>query len=188
MSNAFTRNAQSKTVGSNFLMQMAPALDRQVSVQVEWLESTEEITARDFESFRARALALYQSSARGMNLEYDRRCRFGHPAIDAVGFWVGPCVDGAAQGNGFGLTVDAGGNTVEYVGQASGGVAEGIGAMVFRSPGLEGAVYYEGRFAAGQPDGAVRVEQAGRKPRIRNFVAGVDKGVGDVGQWQAVKF
>lgn len=188
MSNAFTKNAQSKIVGSNFLVQMAPALDRQVSVQVEWLESTEEITARDFDSFRAKALALYQSSARGMKLQHDRRCRFGHPAIDAVGFWVGPCVDGAAQGSGFGLTVDAEGNTVEYLGQASGGVAEGIGAMVFRSPGIEGAVYYEGSFAAGQPDGAVRVEQAGRKPRIRNFAAGVDKGVGDVGQWQAVKF
>ena len=77
---------------------------------------------------------------------------------------------------------------VEYLGQASGGVAEGVGAMVFRAPGVEGAVYYEGSFAAGQPDGAVRVEQTGRKPRIRNFVAGVDKGVGDVGQWQAVKF
>ena len=129
-----------------------------------------------------------QDARFGMNLQYDRRCRFRHPAIGAEGFWVGPCADGEARGKGFGLVVDAGGNTVEYVGQTVAGLAEGTGAMIFRSPGVEGAVFYEGSFAAGQPHGAVRVEQAGRKPRIRNFVAGVDKGVGDVGQWQAVKF
>lgn len=188
VNNAMTKNAQSKTVGDNFLVQMAPAINRQVSVQLEWLQSTEQITARDFAEFRAKTLALYQSSVRGLDAAFDPQCAFGHPAIDAPGTWFGICEGGLATGSGYGVLVDSQGNTIEYLGEAQDGLGEGVGAMIFRSPGAGGAVYYEGSFSAGMPHGVVWVEQAGRKPRVRSFVAGVDKGAADVGQLQRVEF
>ena len=188
MNKAFSTNAQSKTVGENFLLQMAPAINRQVSVQVEWLESTEEITARDFNELREKTLALYQRSVRGVNFEYDPSCSFAHPAMETSGTWFGRCDNGKAYAGGYGLVLDAQGNTIEYLGTASGGLAEGTGAMIFRSPGQEGAVYYEGSFSAGLPHGVVWVEEAGRKPRVRTFQAGLDKGAADVDQLQRFKF
>ena len=181
-------HAQSKTVGENFLVQMAPAINRQVAVQVEWMQSAETITARDFSEFREKTLALYQQRVRGIPAAPLRPCGFGHPALDARGEWYGPCRDGFATGGGFGLAVDGNGNTVEYLGSAEEGVAEGHGAMIFRSPGEAGAVFYEGEFADGRPHGVVRVEQAGRKPRLRMFREGVDRGAADGDQWQPVEF
>ena len=86
------------------------------------------------------------------------------------------------------MVTDANGNTVEYLGRAKGGLAEGTGAMIFRSPDVAGAVYYEGGFRAGQPHGAVHVEQPGRRPEVRQFEAGVDRGRVDVEQLQRVNF
>ena len=60
MNSAMAASAQSRTIGENFLLQMAPAIDRQVSIQIEWLQSTKEITARDFSEFRDKTLAIYQ--------------------------------------------------------------------------------------------------------------------------------
>jgi hypothetical protein len=185
---AFARNAESKTIGRNFLAQMAPAINRQVSVQMEWLDSTEEITARDFDEFRDKTLALYQRSVRGLEGRYAAGCVYRHPALDGDGAWAGRCRDGLAHGNGYGVVVDPRGNTVEYVGQASAGLAEGAGAMIFRSPEAAGAVYYEGGFRAGQPDGAVRVEQPGRRPEVRRFEAGVDRGRDEAERLQRVEF
>jgi hypothetical protein len=185
---AMQKHALSKTVGENFLLQMAPAINRQVSVQLEWLDSTEEITARDFAEFREKTMMLYQNSIRGIDSEFDPRCVFGHPAMEAAGTWFGPCNDGQASKGGYGVIVDARGNTIEYLGEASGGQAEGSGAMIFSSPEQTGSVYYEGNFSGGQPDGVVLVEEAGRKPRVRTFSAGVDKGSADVGQLQRVAF
>jgi predicted small secreted protein len=179
MNAAFARNAESKTVGQNFLAQMAPAINRQVSVQMEWLGSTEQITARDFDEFRARTLALYQRSVRALDDRYAAGCVFRHPAVDEAGAWYGRCRDGHATGSGYGVVIDARGNTVEYLGAARRGLADGAGAMIFRSPDLAGAVYYEGDFAAGQPHGVVRVEQPGRRPEVRRFEAGVDRGRAD---------
>ena len=111
MSNAFTKNAQSKIVGSNFLVQMAPALDRQVSVQVEWLDSREEITARDFGDFREQTLALYQRSIRSLDAPAARNCSFKDGSADRAGRWFGPCAGGVATGTGYGLIADAAGIT-----------------------------------------------------------------------------
>jgi hypothetical protein len=188
VNSAFSKHAHSRTVGENFLVQMAPAINRQVSVQVEWLESTEEITARDFKEFREKTLALYQASVRSVESEFDPLCVFGHPAMDTPGNWFGRCRDGKAEAGGYGVVVDKQGNTIEYVGTAAGGLAEGTGAMIFRSPGQSGAVYYEGSFSAGMPHGVVRVEEAGRKPRVRSFREGVDRGTADVGQLQRIEF
>lgn len=188
MNTAFSSNAQSRMVGENFLVQMAPAINRQISVQVEWLDSTEEITARDFAEFREKTLALYQNRVRGVDTEFDRNCLFRHPALGTTGNWFGPCEDGQAGGGGYGVVVDEAGNTVEYLGSASAGLADGTGAMIFRATGGAGAVYYEGGFEAGQPHGVVWVEQAGRKPRVREFVEGRDRGSADIGQWRSLAF
>jgi hypothetical protein len=179
MNSAISASAQSKTIGENFLMQMAPAINSQVSVQVEWLESREEITARDFSEFRDRTLSLYQSSIRSITHESDPSCRFTHPAMETPGRWFGSCFGGLAAGSGYGLILGEGGETIEYVGSAQSGSAHGTGAMIYRSPLEVGAIYYDGDFMAGVPDGTVWVERPGRKPAIRQFRAGVDKGAGD---------
>ena len=133
-------------------------------------------------------MTLYQNSVRGITSEFDPRCRFGHPAMDAAGTWFGRCSNGRASSEGYGVIVDAGGNTIEYLGQTADGMADGNGAMIFSSPMQTGSVYYEGSFSAGQPDGVVLVEEAGSKPRVRTFRAGVDKGSANVDQLQRVAF
>ncbi len=188
MNSAMSASAQSKTIGENFLLQMAPAIDRQVSVQLEWLQSSREITARDFSEFRNQTLALYQESVRSISIEFDRKCQFSHPAMDVPGVWYGSCFDGRAADNGYGLVIDQNGQTIEYVGSAVSGRASGIGAMIFRLPGNIGAIYYEGSFREGVPHGVVQVEEPGRKPVVRNFRDGVDRGSADPATLKRLRF
>lgn len=176
MSSAFGANAQSKTIGENFLAQMAPAINNQVTVQVEWLESRETISARDFGAFREQTLALYQRSVRSVAAEPVVPCAFGHPAVEAPGRWFGPCAAGQAAGSGYGVAIEPRGHSVEYLGAAAGGLADGSGAMIVRAPGEAGAVLFEGGFSQGLPDGVVKVEEPGRKPRVREYRAGKDRG------------
>lgn len=186
-SSAFSANAQSKTIGENFLVQMAPAINRQVTVQVEWLESREQITARDFAGFREQTLALYQRSARSIPQAADPLCRFGYPPLGAEGRWYGACEDGLAAGSGYGVAVGDG-YAVEYVGTADAGLAEGSGAMIVNERRATGAVYLEGSFAAGVADGVVWVEEPGRKPRVRSFRQGRDVGQAALDSLQRVHF
>jgi hypothetical protein len=188
MSSAFGANAESKTIGENFLAQMAPAINNQVTVQVEWLESREEISARDFTTFREQTLALYQRSVRAVAAEAAAPCAFGHPALEAPGRWFGPCEAGRAAASGYGVAVDPRGYSVEYLGAAADGWADGTGAMIVRIPGEAGAAFFEGSFSRGLPDGVVRVEEPGRKPRVRQFQAGKDRGAADVADLQAIRF
>jgi hypothetical protein len=60
--------------------------------------------------------------------------------------------------------------------------------MIYRTPGEIGAVYYEGSFNKGVPDGVVLVEEPGRKPRIRKFRDGAENGSADADQLQFVEF
>jgi hypothetical protein len=189
MNSAFSKHAESRTVGENFLLQMAPAINRQVSVQVEWLESRQEITARDFDEFRKRTMALYQSSVRSVSSHtFDPACQFRHPGLEQGGRWFGLCRDGLGFSSGYGLIIDDQGHVVEYVGAADSGMASGTGAMIVRSSGEVGAVYYEGDFSEGLPHGVVLVEKPGRKPRIRQFRAGSDVGSADADQMRFVQF
>jgi outer membrane murein-binding lipoprotein Lpp len=188
MSSAITAHAQSKIIGENFLVQMAPAIDRQVTVQVEWLESTEEITARNFEEFRSHTLALYQRSVRSVDSETGLGCAFLHPDMDQAGRWFGPCEAGLAAGGGYGLLIEDQGQTLEYVGAAQSGLAEGVGAMIFRSPAEIGAVSFEGSFHRGLPDGVVRLEEPGRKSRVRMFRAGRNAGPASADDLQRIQF
>jgi predicted small secreted protein len=188
MSSAFGAHAQSKIIGENFLAQMAPAINQQVTVQVEWLESRREITARDFAEFRAQTLALYQRSVRSFGGEAASECAFRHPSVVSAGRWFGSCAQGLAEGSGYGLLIQDGGQAIEYLGSAQAGFAEGTGAMIVRSPAEAGAVYFEGSFHQGVPDGVVRVEEPGRKGRVRTFHAGRDTGAGNPDDLQRVRF
>lgn len=188
MNSAMSSSAESKTIGENFLLQMAPAINRQVSVQLEWLESREQITARDFDDFRRQTMALYQSSVRSIQQEYDPDCRFLHPAADFPGRWYGGCFAGMGTGRGYGLIMDEDGETVEYLGSVESGYASGTGAMIYRSPKELGAIYYEGEFREGLPDGVVKIEEPGRKPSVRRFQAGVERGSADPEDLERIQF
>jgi hypothetical protein len=188
MSSIIDTRAKRATRGENYLAQIAPAVGRQVAVQVEWLQSKEEITASDFAEFRAKTLSLYQSTARSINVPVDPNCRFGHPGAEGEGRWLGACDDGRAGGLGYGLLRVAGGGTVEYAGEARGGLADGVGAMIVDTPGEAGAIYYEGGFRAGLPHGTVRVEEPGRKPRLREFRDGRDAGSAGDRPFEALRF
>jgi predicted small secreted protein len=189
MNSAFSAHAQSRTVGENFLIQMAPAINRQVSVQVEWLESRKEITAGDFREFRNQTLSLYQSSVRSSSPHtFDPACQFRHPELEQSGRWFGLCFNGLGTSSGYGLILGDDGQVVEFVGTADSGLATGTGAMIRRSAGESGAVYYEGNFEQGLPDGVVKVEEPGRKPRIRQFRSGKDAGSADADRLQSLQF
>jgi hypothetical protein len=157
-------------------------------VQLEWHESREQITARDFADFRRQTMSLYQSSIRSIQTEFDSGCEFHHPAMKTTGRWMGGCFAGRASDRGYGLIIDPDGTTVEYLGAAHSGFASGTGAMIYRSPKELGAIYYEGSFRDGLPDGVVLLEEPGRKPGVRQFQAGKDRGSADPASLQRLIF
>jgi len=179
---------ESKEVNRYFLARMAPAFDRQMSVQMEWLESKEVITARGFAEFRNKTLSLYQSRVRSMQVSVDQRCDFSYPDFKQTGRWFGVCDNGAATGRGYGLIVNERGDSVEFIGDAHNGLASGSGGMIIQYKGQVGANYYEGGFKNGLPDGVVRVESAGQLPRLRTFEAGRDIGKGSPARLKNLEF
>jgi hypothetical protein len=183
MNRSMDARAESEEINEAFVARMAPAFERQMSVQVEWLESKEFITARGFAEFRNKTLTLYQSRVRSMQVRATAQCSFRHPDMDAVGRWFGQCLEGRAAGRGYGVVFEQEDRWVEYVGFARGGLASGTGAMIVHRPGAAAPVYFEGGFARGLPDGMVQVEQAGTSPRLREYRSGQDVGRGDPRQW-----
>jgi len=179
---------ESKEVNRYFLARMAPAFDRQMSVQMEWLESKEVITARGFAEFRNKTLSLYQSRVRSMQVSANEQCHFSYPDFGREGRWYGVCDNGAATGRGYGLVVNERGDTVEYIGETRKGRASGAGGMIVQRRGQVGATYYEGDFKDGLPDGVVLVEEPGQMPRTRLFKEGIDIGKGDTAQLQSISF
>jgi len=179
---------ESEEVGRYFLARMAPTFDRQMSVQMEWLESKEIITARGFAEFRNKTLSLYQARVRSMTVSVDQRCQFRYPGFSEPGRWYGVCNDGWASGRGYGLAGNARGDTIEFLGYAEAGLASGSGGMIINRRKQLGATYYEGTFRNGLPDGTVRVEKAGATPALREFRAGKDIGKGKPGQLQKLNF
>ena len=179
---------ESKEVNRYFLARMAPAFDRQMSVQMEWLESKEMITARGFAEFRNKTLSLYQSRVRSMQVSANEQCRFDYPGFGSNGRWYGVCDNGMASGRGYGLIINERGDTVEFIGETLNGLASGSGGMIIQRRGQVGATYYEGGFKNGLPDGMVRIEEPGQLPRTRLFRAGADVGKGDEGRLQGLKF
>lgn len=182
---ALDSKADSEQVNEYFIARMAHASERQMSVQMEWLESKEEITARGFAEFRNKTLSLYQSRVRSLAVTAEVNCRFAHPDLPATGKWIGNCEDGRAEGSGYGVIDAAAGPAVEYLGQASGGLAAGRGAMIVRYPGT---AFFEGGFGMGRPDGVVRVERPGEAPRLRRYRGGDDAGRADAERWEPLGF
>lgn len=180
--------AKSGTITETFMALMAPDLDQQKAVQLEWMESKEKITARGFAEFRDKTTALYQSRVRSLNTEVNDHCAFSHPSIAASGRWYGKCKGGLASGRGYGLVRDPAGHSVEYIGMAKAGMASGTGGMIVQSPGPAGPTYYEGDFSKGLPNGVVEIEQPGQKARILRFKAGVEAGKAQESQWTRLKF
>jgi hypothetical protein len=174
--------SESEEVSEYFIARMAPTFERQMSVQTEWLESKELITARGFAEFRNKTLTLYQSRVRSMAVAGPERCIFRYPGLDQRGRWYGNCVAGEADGQGYGVVGTPGGAAVEYVGEARDGRADGTGAMIVRTGSSSGATYYEGAFTAGLPDGPVRVEAPGEAPRWRRYAGGADQGRAEPGE------
>lgn len=179
---------ESKEVNRYFLARMAPAFDRQMSVQMEWLESKEVITARGFVEFRNKTLSLYQSRVRSMQINVDQQCLFKHPGFSENGAWYGVCSNGVATGRGYGLIMNERGDTVEFIGDTEKGMASGSGGMIIQRYGQIGATYFEGGFKNGLPDGVVRVEKAGEQPKLRQFEEGRDVGKGNAASLQRLKF
>ncbi len=179
---------ESEEVGRYFLTRMAPTFDRQMSVQMEWLESKEVITARGFAEFRNKTLSLYQARVRSMTVSVDQRCQFRHPEFSGAGRWYGVCTDGWASGRGYGLVSNSRGDTLEFLGYTESGQASGSGGMIISRRGQLGATYYEGTFRNGLPNGIVRVEKPGATPVLREFRAGQDIGKGQAGQLKKLSF
>ena len=75
-----------------------------------------------------------------------------------------------------------------YLGAAKDGMASGTGGMITRDTNQAGALYLEGTFSNGLPDGALRVEEPGRKPRTREFRAGKDVGSASENQLKRLTF
>ena len=188
MSSTLETRAESARMSEHFLSLIAPALERQISVQMEWLESEERISAVGFAEFRSKTLTLYQSRIRSLDTRLRDDCLFRHPGFTVSGRWYGGCENGLALGRGFGVILDESGTAVEYLGTAQAGLANGNGGLIARYPREIGAYYFEGEFVAGQPDGALQVEEPGRKPRVREFVAGRDVGNGASGDVKRLAF
>ena len=188
MSSTLETRAESAQMSEHFLALIAPALERQISVQMEWLESKERISAMGFAEFRNKTLTLYQSRVRSLEQRFDDNCVFRHPGFTANGRWYGSCRAGLAHERGYGVISDASGNSLEYLGSASGGLPSGIGGMILRNSGRTGALYFEGAFERGVPNGVVQVEEPGGRAQVREFRAGKDVGSGAAGQLRRLKF
>ncbi|MDX1381638.1 MAG: hypothetical protein R3233_10980, partial [Xanthomonadales bacterium] len=188
MSSTLETRAESARMSEHFLALIAPALERQISVQMEWLESKERITAMGFAEFRSKTLTLYQSRIRSLETRFANDCGFRHPGFSVAGRWYGGCENGRAEGRGYGVVMDGAGNSVEYLGSARDGLADGAGGLIARYRNQVGAYYFEGSFRQGQPDGVLQVEEPGRKVRVREFRAGRDVGNGAGGDVQRLAF
>jgi hypothetical protein len=181
---AIATNRLGDQVGESFLSQMAPALTEQITVQVRLAEGAQEISARDYAEFRRQTLALYQSRARSLTVDIETDCTYRHPDASAQGRWYGQCRNGLATGRGYGVVRTDDDRSVEYLGETRNGAAHGNGAMIVHEAGLVGAVYFEGGFRDGLPDGTVKVGLAGQEPYFRRFEQGVDAGRADEADWQ----
>jgi len=188
MSSTLETRAGSAQMSEHFLALIAPALERQISVQMEWLESKERISAMGFAEFRNKTLTLYQSRVRSLEQQYDDDCIFDYPGYNESGRWYGSCRGGFAHDRGYGVIRDEVGNSLEYLGSAAGGMPSGTGGMITRNSGDVGALYFEGSFKQGLPNGVVQVEAPGVRPRIREFRAGKDVGSGAADKLQSLTF
>lgn len=179
---------QSYAIGESFMSQMAPDLQRYISVQSEVVLSEKDIFARSYGEFESQVVTLYGETARSIPASKRGRCEFYYPGADQVGVWRGDCKRGKADGRGYGVVRTPAGQLLEYFGDAKTGLAEGQGALI--SPAVTGTppVLFEGEFKKGLADGVLLVTEAGKSPRIRSFSRGVEGGRAEETEWRAMVY
>lgn len=171
---AWQLREQSMAVGANYLGAIAPALDEQIEVQVDLLDSSETITAIRFEDLQSKLQTLYNERQRALAVE-GTSCAY-KPQGDGgdIGRWNGVCENGVANGPGVGILKRADGSSQQYYGEALNGRPHGRGYMIREENGSAWGL--EGRFSNGAADGTMRVSRAGQGDTIRLYSAGVDRG------------
>ena len=182
---AFRLNRQSASIGTNYLTSIVPALEEQVSVQVDLIDSNETITAIRFEDLRAKLQDLYSENQRAVEA-IGSSCAYTHNDQAADGIWLGECSGGIASGTGVGILTYDDGTSVEYYGTALNGQPNGSGYLI--KHGTDAIVSMEGTFVNGEPDGTILISQAGSEGRLRLFENGVDTGAAPRGATNATPF
>lgn len=175
---AISLNQQSKAVGRNFLTAVVPALEEQITVQVDLIDSSEEITAQSIEGLRERLGEMYAARQRAMD-DVATSCAFNGETGQAIGTWQGVCESGLANGPGVGIVRYDDGTALEYYGEAVNGQPEGVGYAVYH--GASGSYSIEGAFRGGEPDGVVSVTRAGQVEQLRRYDGGHDRGAAPAG-------
>ena len=170
---AFSYKRQSAAVGSNYLTSIVPAIEEQITVQVNLLESSETITAIRFEDLQEKLQTLYTKNQRSLDT-IATRCAYTPAGSAQKGAWLGVCKDGLAAGQGIGALRGAGGSATEYFGDAKNGMPNGAGYMIYHSGA--GSYSVEGNFVGGVPDGVMRVSKAGKPDMMRLYKNGQDSG------------
>ncbi|MEM8616751.1 MAG: hypothetical protein AAGF20_07430 [Pseudomonadota bacterium] len=171
---AWQLRAQSLAVGANYLGAIAPALDEQVEVQVDMLDSSETITAIRFEDLQSKLQTLYNERQRALDVE-GASCAYKPEGEGGeVGRWNGACANGVANGPGVGVLKRNDGSSQQYFGEALNGQPHGSGYMIMAD--ARGAWGLEGRFSEGLADGTMRISRAGRADTLRQYSMGADTG------------
>ena len=170
---AYAINRQSKSISSNYLTSIVPALEEQLEVQIDLLGSSETITAIRFEDLREKLQTLYSENQRSIET-FATVCAYTHTGAEVPGKWQGVCENGRADGPGIGIITYEDGTSIEYYGEALNGRPHGTGYLIEHSE--VGSYSIEGRFANGIPEGVVKVSRAGRPDRLRVYRDGKDTG------------
>ncbi|NNC35815.1 MAG: hypothetical protein HKO02_00040 [Hyphomonadaceae bacterium] len=184
-SKAFSYKSQSKSVGSNYLTSIVPALEEQTSVQVNLIDSNETITAIRFEDLKEKLQSLYTENQRSLET-VATRCGYTHTGSTKTGTWLGVCENGLAAGNGIGVLRNGDGTAIEYFGYAKNGQPQGPGYMIHHKRNNSYAL--EGHFTAGQADGVMRVTKSGIPDTLQMYSAGQRSGSVPAGAINASPF
>ncbi|MGB6228759.1 MAG: hypothetical protein WBF53_01360 [Litorimonas sp.] len=179
---AMRRNRLSKTVGTNYLEAVVPALNASTEIQVDLIDSNETITAIRFEDLKSKLSELYAENQRALDT-VATRCAYNGPA--GAGTWLGACENGVANGSGVGVYRNPAGDLVEHYGYARAGVADGPGYRIIRAP--RGSISMEGNFRDGRANGVIRTERSG-SVALRRYREGEDMGAAPNGSVFASPF
>lgn len=162
---ALRARQESRAIGINTPLALATAFEEQISVQLNLITGTEEISAANFGEFHDQLIALYADQIGEISLTA-QTCQFG-----SNGIWRGACENGLATGRGRGIISEDGSPEleafgavmIEYYGDAEAGQASGTGLLI--SAGDVTMTGYEGQFYNGELSGDVTVYRVGERPQ-----------------------
>ncbi len=171
-SEAIALNNRSEALGRSYLSSIVPALEQQTNVTVDLLDSSETITAIRYEDLKSKLQNLYTTRQRSLDT-IATRCGFDQNG-GVSGTWMGECSGGKANGTGVGVLQSSDGTSIEYYGHAANGLANGTGLMIIHTS--VGSTALEGNFSNGLASGPMRVTSPGKQDQFRNYTAGQDTG------------